>query len=487
MVKRSIHCLLGGRWWLAVFAVLLLSPRPLVANPPGGDQASDAPIRFDGPLTEDVQRALAERFAPTLVYHRFEKYFPTSPLFSLEHEIRFDGGGDDAAPLARLGTVEQRRMYYESLTPKEKAAMARVFYRVYSSRLGKEPVVVLEYWLYYVQNEYRVRGNLFPVWLDGNHPNDLEHVHVVLHRDADGHYALFEVDGSAHTGTMPANRHQFDSDEQPPPHTRVIVELGSHANAPDANGDGMFTPGPDGSSGYKLLWGIRDRGITWARYHPAYMDARVGANAVVFDVAGDDDERDHLNYQLVPVSDLESAFSRLAFTPDERREAFEMHRSWFRRAFGGDNGSSSKLLVPPPRDPGEDGIGIERFASTERGFLVGTQLNMEQQGGLVGARYAFLLGGTYVPDVMLQADAIVSRHHRFVTGQAFVTYPLDGSTTLMFGRAVVFEAVEPDRRQWDWVAAIEFPLGHMRVYFASRSWGPLTKYSKEVRLSYFFK
>jgi hypothetical protein len=479
--------LLGGRCLLAVSVVLLLAPRPLFAGPPEGNATGRTPIRADAPLTPDIERALAERFAPALVYHGAEKYFPTSPLFSLETKVTINPAAADATSLAaRLGTADQRREYYESLSPREKSAISQVFYRVYDSKLGREPVVVIEYWLYYVQNTYRVRGNLFPVWVDGNHPNDLEHVHVVVHRDADGNYALYEVDGSAHTGTMPANRHRFGPEEHPTD-TRFIVELGSHANAPDVDGDGVFTPGPDGESGYKLLWGIRDHGITWARYRPGYMDARTGANAVTFELAdAAGDAADRLTYRLVPVRDLEDAFSALNLTVDERDALFETHRNWFRRAFGGDNGSPDKLLVPPPLRTDKEAIGIEKLEDTQRGFLLGTQLNLEQQGGFFGARYGYLFGSTYVPDVVFEADGILTRHHRHLETRAMVSYPLDGSTTLMFGRALVVDVLHPDRRQWDWVAAVEFPVGHMRVFFASRSWGPLTKYSKEVRLSYFF-
>jgi hypothetical protein len=487
LAKRSPHRLLGGRCLLAVSVVLLLAPRPLSAGPPEGHAAGRTPIRADAPLTPDIERALAERFAPTLVYHGAEKYFPTSPLFSLETQVTIDPAAADATSLAaRLGTAGQRREYYESLSSREKASLARVFYRVYDSRLGREPVVVIEYWLYYVQNTYRVRGNLFPVWVDGNHPNDLEHVHVVVHRDSEGNYALYEVDGSAHTGTMPANRHRFGPEESPTG-TRFIIELGSHANAPDIDADGIFTAGIDGESGYKVLWGIRDRGITWARSRPKYMDARTGANAVTFEAAtADGDAADRLTYRLVPVGDLTDAFSALDLSVDERNALFETQRNWFRRMFGGDNGSPDKLLVPPPRRPGEGGIGIEPLEKTQRGILVGTQLNLEQQGGLVGARYAYLFGRAYIPDVVFEADGILTRYQRHVETRAMVSYPLDGSTTLMFGKAVVVDALHPDRRQWDWVASVEFPVGHMRVSFASRSWGPLTKYSKEVRLSYFF-
>ena len=80
----------------------------------------------------------------------------------------------------------------------------------------------------------------------------------------------------------------------------------------------------------------------------------------------------------------------------------------------------------------------------------------------------------------------MTRHQQYVSLQMLATYPIDGSTKVMAGKAFVSDVRHPTRTQWDWVAAVEFPVGHMRMYVASRSWGPITQFSKEVRLSYFF-
>jgi hypothetical protein len=464
---------------------LLLAESPTAAsdNVTRSDAAGPTgSIRLDSELTAEAQRELAERYSPVLVFHPSEKYFPTSPLFPLERQR--SAADTDASIASRLGTADERRAYYEGLTVPQKAGLSTVYYRAYHARTGGEPVVVVEYWLYYVYNAYRVRGNILPFWIDGSHPNDLEHIHVVLRRTDDGEYALREVYTSAHTGTMPANRHRYDEDHAPE-RTRFLVELGSHAIAPDVDGDGMFTPGVDGSSGYKVLWGIRDRGITWARYQPRYMDARTVGNSVVFSYAGAAPEDGGYSYRLVPADRLQTAFDDLRLTKSDRQAIFETDRTWFHRMFGGDNGSSSKLLVPPPRSEDRNSIGIDRFASTERGFMAGVQLNAEQQGGFVGARYAYLLGGKYIPDVMFQADALFVGQ-TYLSSQVMMSYPIDGSTTVMLGRGLVTDSLRFENRQWDWVGAVEFPLGRMRLYVSCRSWGPLTKYTQEVRLAYFF-
>lgn len=441
---------------------------------------ADGTIQLDSELTAEAQRELAERFSPVLVFHPSEQYFPTNPLFPLDSP----GARDVSAPITtRLGTVAERRKVYDALTVPQKAGLSTVYYRAYHARTDGEPVVVVEYWFYYVFNNYRVRGNVLPFWIDGDHPNDLEHIHVVLRQAADGAYVLREVYTSAHDGTMPANRYQYDN--LAGDRTRFLIERGSHAIAPDVDGDGVFTPGVDGSSGYKMLWGIRDRGITWTRYQPGYMDARTVGNSIVFSYAGAMPEDGGYRYRLVPVERLQISFDDLLLSKSDRQAIFENDRHWFRRMFGGNNGRSGELLVPPARSDDRNSIGIDRFVSTERGFMAGIQVNLEQQGGFVGARYAYLLGGRWVPDVILQADAIFVGQ-TYLSSQAMLAYPFDGATTIMFGGGLVTDSLRFERRQWDWVGAVEFPLGRMRLYVSARSWGPLTKYTQEVRLAYFF-
>ena len=130
-------------------------------------------------LTPVEQAQLARQFAPVLVFHPEEQYFPTNPLFPLNTESR-------ESRLSSLGTPDSRIQAYRSLRLTEKGKLATVFYRAYPAWVSDEPVVVLEYWFYYVQNDYRVRGNILPFWMDGSHPNDLEHIHLVLHAESGG-------------------------------------------------------------------------------------------------------------------------------------------------------------------------------------------------------------------------------------------------------------------------------------------------------------
>ena len=307
---------------------------------------------------------------------------------------------------------------------------------------------------------------------------------MIVQSNGDSGLVLRETYSSAHTGTMPPNRHTY-SKEEAVERARFLVELGSHAIAPDVDEDGVFTPGADGSSGYKMQWGIRDRGITWTRYNSSYMDARTAPNSIVLDYAAvvGSSDLDWQSYRLVPVDELTSTFAELDLSKQDRQSIFETDRHWFRRMFGGDNGSSEKLLVPPARSKTSESIGIEHFASTERGFLVGTQISEELQGLFLGARYAYMLGGTFVPDLMIEADAVIGPQQQYLATQFLVAYPIDGSTTIMVGKALLTDSLSFERHQWDWVGAIEFPVGHMRIYAAFHSWGPITRFSKEFRVS----
>src|SRR5688572_420406 len=381
-------------------------------------------------LTSLEQTRLAEPFAPVMVFHSEEQYFPTSPLFTLKPQAR-------ASLRSQLGTPEARNEAYRNLPLPEKADLSTVFYRAYPAWTAGEPVVILEYWFYYVHNEYRVRGNILPFWFDGSHANDLEHIHLVLRSESAGPVRLYpepssgelkftvsEVYASAHEGKIPANRYQYRDKRQEGP-TRFLVELGSHALAPDVDADGLFVPGKDGDSGSKVLWGIRDRGLTWPRYRTSYMTPRSDGNAIVFSFdpardRGDAGSSRHFSYRLVPVDSLSERFDELELSDSERKHAFETDEFWFNRVFGKDNGRSDKLLVPPRAEAGGDSVGVHGVSSGERLFLVGTVLNVDEPGFFAGGRYSFLTSSRFVPDVLLQVDGIVTRNNGYLTPQVLL-------------------------------------------------------------------
>jgi hypothetical protein len=424
----------------------------------------------------EEQTRLARRFAPVLVFHPDEKYFPSSPLFALTANT-----SESAASL--LGTPESRTARYEALTLDEKAKLATVYYRAY--RLNRTPyeAIVLEYWFYYVQDTYRVRGNLLPFWFDGSHPNDMEHIRVVL-RASD--QTVTEVTTSAHEGRTPSNRYRF-SDEVAPDRTHILVEHGSHANAADIDRDGRFTPHVDGDSGYKMIWGLRDKGISWIRYSASYMTPR-GRDALVFSPADSADAAPgSYFYQLESTDKITMDVMNLQLTEEEREAAFETHVSWFTRIMGRSNGSADRLVTPPKPDVQRKAFDTGKFSRTERGILAGVTNLMPGAGFFIGGRYSFQNKYKFLPDLMLEADGIVTTSGKgYLSTDAMLTYPIDATTKFMFGTGVVTDSITYKQYERDWIVAAEVRLGRMRIYAASRSWGPITKSAVDFRASFFF-
>jgi hypothetical protein len=470
------------RW--TSFTILLI----VLANIPAL-HAQEA--KLSAKLSDDEQARLAKQFAPVLVFHNSEKFFPTSPFFSVDTGAL---GTDRETTIRLLGTTETRTAAYLELNLAGRVKAATVYFRAYPARRSGKPVVVLEYWFYYVRDEYRVRGNILPIWAGGSHPNDLEHIHLVLRDESPGDFVVDEVYSSAHEGKIPANRYKYDEAGIDGP-THFLVELGSHAMAPDIDEDGIFTPGTDGDSGSKIQWGIRDRGYSWPRYRRNYMTPRSNGNAVILagqeagDSAASSDGTSpgsRLTYRLTPVDSLNESFAQLDLTAQQRKDAFETATFWFPRVFGRDNGRSNALLIPAEAKSGGKSVGVLGVSSSERFFLVGAALNVDDPGFLVGARYSFLTRSLFVPDVVLQTDGIVTHHEKYLTPQFLLSYPFDGFTRIMFGKSLITDILDFSRRQWNTVGTIEVRLGDMRISATARSVGPISGAAKEFRLFYAF-
>jgi hypothetical protein len=449
------------------------------------------PLVFAEDLSADEQARLAHQFAPVLVFHNDEKFFPVSPLFPITKAPT----SDKEKMLLRLGTTESRTAAYLEMSLAERAKLATVHFRAYPAKRDSRNVVVLEYWFYYVHDEYRVRGNILPIWAGGNHPNDLEHVHLILRRAESGKFVVDELYASAHEGKIPANRYNYGEAGHDGP-TRFFVELGSHAMAPDIDEDGIFTFGIDGDSGSKLQWGIRDEGYTWPRYRGRYMSPRSNGNLVVFEeenAAISPGEKEDTrfskvySYRLTSVDSLGEGFAQLDLTGKELKSTFETPTFWFPRVFGRDNGRSQALLMPRPPKSGGDSVGILGVSSLERFLILGTTLNVDEPGFLVGARYSFLTHSLIVPDFILETDSIVTRHKNYLSPQFLLSYPLDGFTRIMFGKSLVTDSWSFSPRQWDTVGTIEVRLGDMRISASARSIGPVRAVSKEFRFFYAFR
>ena len=69
---------------------------------------------------------------------------------------------------------------YRGLSREEKLARAALGYRVFSRIHEGRAEVVVEYWCYYVYNEFTVRGAWLPYRVHDNHPHDLERLFLTL-------------------------------------------------------------------------------------------------------------------------------------------------------------------------------------------------------------------------------------------------------------------------------------------------------------------
>src|SRR4029079_10093762 len=79
------------------------------------------PPVFAEELSADEQARLAQQFAPVLVFHNAEKFFPVSPLFPI---IANPPTSDKETMLLRLGTTKSRTAAYLEMNLDEKANLA---------------------------------------------------------------------------------------------------------------------------------------------------------------------------------------------------------------------------------------------------------------------------------------------------------------------------------------------------------------------------
>ena len=453
------------------------------------------------------QTLLAEKFAPTLVFHAHEEFFPSSPLFPLENGAVGPSSRNGSIDLRQLGTTETRTQLYRSMSLPEKERLAKLHYRAFSLRQGSSELVVLEYWMYYVQNDYRVRGGLFPFWVDASHPNDLEYIRLLLRSSSEGRHAdscaqlrngdrIAAIISSVHGDHIPDHSYRVSAGGELSIPLRFLVELGAHASSLDVNQDGVFTSGIDAESRYKLIWGIRDRGLTWPGHDPSYMDSREEGTSIVLQPMGQSDSSggngsstqvDTLTYRLVAVSKLESQLGHLGPDGEALREVFQERVAWPKRLFGRSNGNPAQLLLPPPASSLVGSVEGERFGSTERGFSAGVTTLAAHPAGFVGGRYAFFNRSKFLPDLILLGEMIHCIESEIYFSSAILGfYPIDAATKLVFGRGLVVEAAERHRRQWDWIAGLEIRLGAVRLHSVYRTLGPVTDSAFDLRLFYLF-
>jgi len=381
-------------------------------------------------LSPSEQTAIARAFAPVLVFHRDEDFFP------LNSSDGIAGAGD-------LEGVRDRVAKYVALPLSDRLVRAAVGYRVFSRvERGRETVVV-EYWCHYLYNAYTVRVGWLPYRVRDNHPEDLERLYLVLtpemEQDAaprDEAWALRSfrirlVVANAHDGSVPPNQYNADIGAPITLPLTILVERGSHAMAPDINHDGRFTPSIDSTAPGKLLWGIRDGGNAWGWYRSSYMDRRDHtAVRLCADPAGTTDRC--APYALYPVTDLQRWFDGLQLSNRERLDIVG-HTSWVTRVFG--DVRVENLMVPA--DP-PDGHVLDRMLTrrtrTQAGYEAGFTMTGTTPAGIAGKRFFWDVPSQRMPDIVADVSAIVppgkpTRLQGLMTG----SYALDATTNVLVG------------------------------------------------------
>jgi hypothetical protein len=421
------------------------------------------------------QNAIARAFAPRLVFHAEERYFPISSMFLLP----LAGVGEADSTLTsrtpdQLGSAEERAAKYVQLSQQEKLARAAVGYRVFSRFKRGQTEVIVEYWCHYVYNEFTIRGTWLPYRISGNHLQDLERLFLVLAPSSDAPLHADVVDeawarqtfhierivANAHDGSVPPNEYDVRHGKPVEPPVTILVEHGSHAMAPDINHDGRFTPAEDSTTTNKLLWGIRDGGRPWGWYRKSQMDERNPGRTVRLCVSSLTVTRDGDcgPYNLYPIENLQRWFDDLNLSAEDRREVLG-HSSWFTRPFGAVK--VEDLLVP--KDPPDGSVldrMLRRHHRSSQGAVAGYGTLNNGSAFVVGGRYFNDVPSLKWPDFVAEGFAMVQDdQHVNVKVSAFGSYALDATTSVVLGVDWIANA----RRPSDVVAGVEFRVGRLLV------------------------
>ena len=403
-------------------------------------------------LTANQAASVARAFAPILVFHPLERYFPISPMMRLGHNVVPSGagdGGDEARTTPDgLETWPTRVAGYGALSQADKLSRAALGYRVFSRLDHRDRLeIVVEYWCYYVYNEFTVRGTWLPYRVRDNHPHDLERLYLVLtpteaagaSDDAPGEawarraFRIRRVVANAHDGSIPPNQYDVSDDDMLTPPLTVLVERGSHAMAPDVDHDGRFTPGVDSTAALKLQWGIRDTGATGSRYRASFMDDRDASSTRLCGPAdANTTERDDCpRYALFQSDDVQSWFEQFELSSRDRSNVLG-RSSWWVRTFG--DVQLETLMVPsdPPDGKVLDAM-VRRQIRGQNGFLVGLTGVTDSPAFIIGRRYFWNVGHRRAPDIAGEFVALLSVGRPVIEATLWGSYTVDAITNVVIG------------------------------------------------------
>jgi len=435
--------------WVVPFVALVVTVVSALSHPAQA-HAGPAPV-----LSHAQQLALARAYAPTLVFHPQEQYFPTNVMSSVD--------GDGA-----IGAWPSRVEQYRGRDTATKLGDAALAYRVFTRIKDDHVEVVVEYWCYYVYNSFTVRGGWFPYRVHDDHPHDLERLYFVLRpvgpwsdgsddawaRDA---FRIVRLVANAHDGSIAPNQYRARSRETLSLPVHVLVERGSHAMAPDVDGDGRFTPGIDSPSALKAQWGIRDTGSTWRGYLDSVMDKRDASALRLCGPASDLRDDRCPRYTLYPVERLQRWFQDLQLTSADRDEIVG-RTSWLVRTFG--DVRVENLMVPS--DAANDRVldrMLRRRSDSESGFVAGFTTVDHSPALVLGHRSFWELPSGYAPDILAEAVALLPNgKHTLFEATVWGSYRVDAITNVLLGFGWFSESGTPSL-----AVGTEIRMGKLRV------------------------
>ncbi|HEX5109734.1 MAG TPA: hypothetical protein VFV95_14885 [Vicinamibacterales bacterium] len=375
------------------------------------------------------------------------------------------------------------------MTREEKAARARVFYDVYEDERQGPGRLVAEYWLYFVESRYRARGGFFMFSLDLSHPNDFEHVFLVLAPAtgslADGvgakEFVVEQIIANVHDGRVPNNvTSKFLRGVAGRP--LVLVELGSHALAPDVDGDGRAVAGRDVQS-RRLTWGLRDTGRIWAWPSSSDAEVRRPGESITLVPAGASREEGDAIYELDPVASIAGDFRRLSLSPDQEGRAFRGHINPLKRLFGKSDGGAASLRLPSTnRDHRNAGRLLRDGAERQRGISLGFTNTLDHYSVMLGGRLPVATPPRPWPALTADIGAVLPPSGPVLDAELLASYEVDTQVDLFAGAGWL--GSRDGRRQADWLVGLQLQLGRVRLRGAFRHGGEVNNDQADFRIQY---
>ena len=479
---------------VAVVVTFLVALAAAIAHAQGRDTVPVAGTDRQGSarvqrLTDEQARAIALRFAPRFRFHADEAYLPAHPLFVLESAGQEAAQGPGAAQA--LGSPADRIGQYLALTLAEKAAKARIFYDVYRDERRGPGRIVAEYWLYFVESRYRTRRGFFPFSLDTSHPNDFEHVFLILapragsvldSADASTGLAIERIVANVHDGRVPNNVTPIGAGARLAERPLILVELGSHSLAPDVDGDGYIRTNLDVEP-RRIPWGLRDTGRIWAWQSPDDALRREEGASTTLIPAGAPGAQSDRTYALAPIASVDAAFRSMALTSGQEESAFRGQVNPFKRFFGKNDGGASALRRPSASDDhGDAGRLMHDSAERQRGLSVGFTNTFDSYTVMLGGRLPLATPRRPWPALTADVGVVFPSDGPVLDAELLAFYEIDTQVDLIGGAAWLADG--SGEYQTDWLFGLQLQLGRIRFRGAYRGRGTLNNDQADFRIQY---